>query len=350
MRHYLWVLLIITFILSSCTAPAAGPGSTPVLRVMAHDSFAISSELVSEFEQEQHARLEFIKGGDAGAVLNKALLTRDNLLADVLFGVDNSFLSRALENDLFEVYTSPVLQSIPAELLLDGSNRALPVDYGDVCINYDKAFFAERNLALPQSLDDLMLPAYRGMLVTENPASSSPGLAFMLATIDRYGEDGYLDYWQKLRENGIIVVNDWSTAYYNNFSASSGKGPQPMVVSYNTSPVAEVVYADPPVATAPTGVLAAEGMCYRQVEFIGILKGTPQRRLAEAFVDFMLSKAVQEDIPLQMFMLPANRDAVLPAVFTDNLTATLDPAMVDTALIAQKREQWLQDWAAVALP
>ncbi len=355
MRNQLLILsAIVTIVISACgmgqsTPVVQQPEQSQSLRVMTHDSFAISSELIQKFEQENHVKLEFIKAGDSGAVLNKALLTKDNPLADVIFGLDNTFLSRALKNDLLETYAAPGLADIPDEFQLDNTNQALPVDYGDVCINYDKAYFKEKGLVLPGSLADLTKPEYKDLLVTENPASSSPGLAFLLATIAKYGETGYLDYWRELKANGLVVVNDWETAYYTNFSASSGKGPQPMVVSYGTSPAAEVVYAEKPVEESPTASLTGDGMCFRQIEFLGILKGTKNRALAEKFVDFMLSIPVQEDIPLQMFVFPANSKAVLPDVFVKNIQVPGKPASMDSSTIDQNREKWLEEWTNTIL-
>ena len=196
-------------------------------------------------------------------------------------------------------------------------NQALPVDFGDVCINYDKRYFADKGLSVPSTLADLAKPEYKGLLVVENPATSSPGLAFLLATIAEYGPDGYQAYWQQLKDNGVVIVNDWNTAYYTNFSGSSGKGSQPMVVSYGTSPAAEVIYAEPKINEAPTASLVGKNMCFRQIEFVGILKGSKNRAMAEKFVDFMLSKRFQEDIPLNMFVFPANETAVLPVEFTE---------------------------------
>lgn len=356
MRNKSMILLVLmSFIINACgtgttTTPIVQPPvQTQVLRVMTHDSFAISAELIQQFEQGNQVKIDFIKGGDAGSVLNKALLTKDNPLADVIYGLDNTFVSRALKNDLLESYAAPGLTDIPAEFRLDDTNRALPVDYGDVCINYDKAYFKDKNIALPRSLADLLKPEYKDLLVTENPASSSPGLAFLLATISQYGETGYLDYWSELKANGLVIVNDWETAYYTNFSASSGKGPQPMVVSYGTSPAAEVVYATEPVAESPTASLTGDGMCFRQVEFIGIIKGTKNRALAEKFIDLMLSVPVQEDIPLQMFVFPANGKAVLPEVFTRNIQVPDIPVAMDPSTIDQDREKWLEEWTNTIL-
>jgi thiamine transport system substrate-binding protein len=337
------------FLLAACapTATATPQSSEPqTITVMTHDSFAVSEDVVKAFESANNAKVTFLQSGDAGAVLNKAVLTKDAPLADVLFGVDNTFLSRALDADIFEAYQSPALNEIPAEFKLDESNRALPVDYGDVCINYDKGYFADKTP--PGSLEDLIKPEYKGLLVMENPATSSTGLAFLLATIAHYG-DSFTDYWKSLKDNGMVVVDGWETAYYTNFSASSGKGPQPMVVSYGTSPAAEVVFADPPITDAPTASVLGPDTCFRQIEFVGILKGTQHRALAEKFVDFMLDKQFQEDVPLQMFVYPVNPAAALPDAFTKYSQAPKQTATLDPNTIAEKRDAWIQAWTDVVL-
>ena len=347
--------LLASLFLAACGRKAVPPteptvSSEPVeLRIMTHDSFMVSEALITQFEQENNAKLSFLPSGDTGAALNKAILSKNSPLADVFYGVDNTFLSRALDEKLFEAYASPLLTSIPAEFKLDAENRALPVDYGDVCVNYDKAYFAGKNLALPQSLADLTDPAYKGLLVVENPATSSPGLAFLLATIAQFGPDGYLDYWLQLKDNGLVVVNDWNTAYYTNFSGSSGKGPQPMVVSYASSPPAEVIFADTPPKDAPTASIVAPGTCFRQVEFVGILAGTPQRALAEKFVDFMLSTPFQEDMPLQMFVFPVQPQAQLPEAFVKYAQTAQQPAVIAPADISANRTAWIDAWTEKVL-
>jgi thiamine transport system substrate-binding protein len=315
---------------------------------MTHDSFAVSEAVVTSFEQANNAKVVFLQSGDAGAALNKAILTKDAPLADLLFGVDNTFLSRALEADIFEAYDSPALAGIPDTFKLDDSKRALPIDYGDVCINYDKKYFADHHLAVPQSLEDLTKPEYKGLLVTENPATSSTGLAFLLATIAHYG-DSFTDYWKTLKENGIMVVDGWETAYYTNFSGSSGHGPQPMVVSYGTSPAAEVIFAEKPLDDAPTASILGPDTCFRQIEFVGVLKGTQHRALAEKFVDFMLSKRFQEDMPLQMYVYPVDPDATLPDEFTKYSQAPEQTAALAPNVIAEKRDAWIQTWTDVVM-
>jgi thiamine transport system substrate-binding protein len=343
-RKLLIVFLLVTALLSACS-----PKGPVTLTVMTHDSFAASQSVITVFEQANNVRVVFLQSGDAGIALNKAILSKDAPLADMFYGVDNTFLSRALDAGIYEPYTSPLLAKIPVEFQLDPQNRALPVDYGDICINYDKAYFAAHNLPIPASLEDLLKPEYKSLLVVENPATSSPGLGFLLATVKHFGPDGYLDYWRSLRANGVVVVDGWETAYLTNFSASSGHGPQPLVPSYASSPAAEVFYADPPVDTSPTASILAPGTCFRQIEFVGILKGTLNRLLAEKFVDFMLSQQFQEDIPLQMLMYPVNPDAQLPPVFVQWAQVADQPAAFDPATISANRDKWIVDWTAAVL-
>jgi thiamine transport system substrate-binding protein len=373
MKRIFFTLLLFSILLASCNLPgaatessapapanilstdqpqAAAPvpptGETRTLTVMTHDSFAASEGVIQEFEKANNAKITFLKSGDAGAALNKAILAKDAPLADVFYGVDSTFLSRAIDGGIFDTYASPLLDKIPDEFKLDLKNRALPVDYGDVCINYSKAFFAKNDVPVPASLDDLLKPEYNGMLVVENPATSSPGLAFLLATIQKYGDPGYLDYWKSLKANGAVVVDGWETAYYTNFSGSSGNGPQPMVVSYATSPAAEVAFAKTQLDDSPTASITAPGTCFRQVEFVGILAGAKNRELAEKFVDFMLDKSFQEDMPLNMFVYPVNSEAALPDVFTKYAQAASEPASVPADLPV-KRDSWIEAWTQVVL-
>lgn len=346
-KRFVLLFSVLILVLSACAQPT--PSGPTELKLLTHDSFAASEEVIRAFEQENNVKLTFLPSGDTGSALNQAILTKNAPLADVFYGVDNTFLSRALSEDIFEPYNSPLLAQIEDAFKLDPQNRALPVDYGDVCINYDKAYFAEKGLPVPQNLADLLKPEYRGLLVVENPSTSSPGLAFLMATVAAFGEDGYLDFWRQLKDNGVVVVNDWETAYYTNFSASSGRGPQPMVVSYGSSPPAEVIFAEQPLEDAPTASLVGDGMCFRQIEFVGILKGTKQRALAEKFVDFMLDVRFQEDLPLQMFVFPVNRNAQLPEEFVRYAQIPAKPATLDPALIAEKREAWIEAWTQTVL-
>ncbi|NKQ37588.1 MAG: thiamine ABC transporter substrate-binding protein [Chloroflexi bacterium] len=356
MRKIVGLLILMMLFLAACgtgedTAVAPQSDVPRTLTLMSHDSFAISEEVLQLFEEENNVIVELLPSGDAGAALNQAILAKENPLADLFFGVDNTFMSRALEADIFVPYDSPALADIRDDLILDESNRLLPVDYGDVCLNYDKAWFAEKGLPVPASWDDLLDPAYERLLVVENPATSSPGLAFMLATVAAFGADGeydFLDYWADLRANDVMVTNGWEDAYYGQFTVGGG-GERPLVVSYASSPPAEFIFADPPADESPTASITAPGMCFRQVEFVGILKGTENRDLAEKFVDFMLGQTFQEDIPLNMFVFPANEQAALPQEFTDWAQIPDQPATLSPDEIAANRDAWIEAWTEVVL-
>jgi thiamine transport system substrate-binding protein len=341
----------------AAAAPAGGPADEPTaapgqqtLTVMTHDSFGVSEAVLAQFERDNNAKVNILPSGDAGSALNKAILSKDAPLADVIYGVDNTFLSRALGADILEPYASPALQAIPERYRLDPSNRLLPVDYGHVVINYDKAYLSDNGLTPPASLRELADPKWKGLLAVQNPATSSPGLAFLLATIAALPEDGdytWQKFWQDLRANDVYVSPDWNDAYYTQFSGSSGKGPRPLVVSYATSPAAEVFFSEGKRTEPPTGNL--DGTAFEQVEFVGVLKGTQNRALAEKFVDFMLGQTFQEDIPLQMFVYPVLPAAAQPEVFVKfaqppQQAYSLPPDQIDAG-----REKWIEEWTRIVL-
>ncbi|MFO1540348.1 MAG: thiamine ABC transporter substrate binding subunit [Chloroflexota bacterium] len=331
-------------------APAASPAPAPAadrITLVTHDSFALTPEVLAVFTERTGVAVEILTAGDAGSLVNQSILAGDRPLGDVIFGIDDAFLSRALDAGILEPYRPAALAEVPAALVLDPEGRATPIDYGDVCLNVDLAAFGGDGPPLPTTLDDLLLPAYRDLLVVQDAATSSPGLAFLLATIARYGEDGWRDYWAGLRANGLLVAADWTDAYYTRFSGGAGEGDRPIVVSYASSPVAEVIYADPRPATPPTGVI--EDGCYRQIEHAGVLRGTDAPAEARAFVDFLLSPEVQGDIPLNMFVSPVLPGAPVPDDYRAFAVVPAAPLRVDPAVIAAERDRWIAEWTEVVL-
>ena len=335
------------------TTPAAtqSAGEEPATLVLAsHDSFNVSEEVLAQFEAENNAKVQLLALGDAGEALNKVILSKDAPLADLFFGVDNTFLSRALAGDVFAPYASPQLAQIPDELELDPEHRLLPVDVGYINLNADAAYFTENNLPMPQTLEDLTNPAYKGLLVVMNPATSSPGLAFLLATINHFGEGGYLDFWQGLRANDVLITNGWSEAYFDHFTVGSGgSGDRPLVVSYTTSPPADVLYATDGRKEPASVNLNLEGGVFRQIEFVGVLKGAQNPELAQKFIDFMLSQSFQADMPLQMFVYPAVPETPLPDLFTQFAEQPTVASQLDAAAIDANREQWIEAWTNAML-
>jgi thiamine transport system substrate-binding protein len=315
------------------------------LTLLTHDSFDVSDDVLASFTDQTDIEVQVVPLGDAGTAVNQTILTADSPQGDLLFGVDTTFLTRALEADIFLPYESPLLEQVPDRYILDPELRASPIDVGDVCLNHDIAYFEEAEIDVPTDLADLTDPAYEGMLAVQNPATSSPGLSFLMATIERFGEDGYLAFWEGLVDNDVVVTDGWSEAYYEEFSATAGD--RPLVVSYASSPSAEVFFADPQPDEAPTGVI--EASCFRQIEFVGILDGTDHEAEAQQLVDFMLGTEFQEDIPLTMFVFPVNEEAELPEVFVEHAVLPSDPFELDPAEIGENREAWIEAWTATVL-
>jgi thiamine transport system substrate-binding protein len=344
-RFTLFLIVLLVGVL-----PAAAQDT---LTLVTHDSFNVSAELLDAFTAETGITVEIVRVGDAGALVNQSILSAGNPLGDVLFGIDNTFLGRALDADLFVPYESPLLENVADAFKTDPELPVTPMDYGDVCLNYDAAYFAENDIPLPQSLLDLTDPMYRGMLAVQNPATSSPGLAFLLTTVAVFGEEGdytYLDFWRDLVENEVYVSPDWTDAYYGQFSGSAGsEGSYPLVVSYASSPPVEVYFMEEPPETAPTGAIVADSTCFRQIEYAGILRGTENEAAAQAFIDFLLSEAFQADMPLQMFVYPVVADVELPEVFVNFSKVTENPVVIEPAAIDEGRDRWIQAWIETVL-
>ncbi|MFE1511184.1 thiamine ABC transporter substrate binding subunit [Streptomyces sp. NPDC058726] len=327
-------------------------GGSKTVTLVSHNSWAVSKDVVAAFEKQSGYELKVLEDGDAGQAVNKAILTKDNPQGDVFFGVDNTLLSRALDNGLFQPYEAKGSDLVLDEYLVDqDKHRVTPVDSGDVCVNYDKAWFSEHDLNPPKTLDDLIKPEYKDLLVVENASTSSPGLGFLLGTAAKYGDEDWQDYWKKLKANGVKVVDGWEQAYNEEFSGSAGgkkaKADRPLVVSYASSPPAEVIYADPRPETAPTGV--AEDTCFRQVEYAGLLSNAKNPEGGKALLDFLISKTFQDDMPLNMFVYPVREGAQVPEEFVKFGPQAKDPATMDPEKIAANRDQWVKSWTSLVL-
>jgi thiamine transport system substrate-binding protein len=340
-------VVICTVVTSVVAGPVAAASEPTTITLVTHDSFAVSKSVLAGFTKQTGIKVRILQSGDAGSALNQAILTKDHPLGDVFFGVDNTFLTRALDADVFARYAPAALSEVPVEYQLDPSRRLTPIDHGDVCINYDKKWFADQDLPVPETLDDLVKPAYKGLLVVENPATSSPGLAFQLATIAKYGDDGWRDYWSKLRANDVKVDDGWESAYNGDFTQGANRGTYPLVVSYASSPPAAVYYSKPRPQTSPIGTMLDS--CFRQVEFAGVIAGSENAAAARKLVDYMLSARFQEDIPLQMFVFPVREGTKLPAVFGKFADVPPDALTVPAADIGAHRDEWIEQWTDTVL-
>ena len=325
--------------------PTAADFAGEELVLLTHDSFAISEETIAAFAAQYGVTVTVVPIGDAVEALNRAILNRGNPEGDLLFGVDNISYVRALAEEIFLEYRPAALADIDPSLIFDDSGQVTPVDYGYVLFNYDKAALAEAGVVPPATLEALTSETWRGRVAVEDPNSSSPGLQFMLVTIAYFGEDGdytWLDFWRDLRANDVIISADWSDAYYTQFSHWGGGAW--LVNSYATSPAAEVIFAETPLDDSPTGNIIVPGGSYRQVEGVGILRGTDKEPLARAFIDFMLGEQFQADIPLNMFVYPVVSGVALPPEFLEFAEIPREPAAIDAARVTEHLERWLDEW------
>ena len=315
---------------SNDTTPttAATDANPNEVTLLAYDAFTPAEGIFDEFEKQTGAKVKVVTGGDSGAVISKAILTAGNPEADVLWGVDNTTIDRARTATLLDSYE--------------------PVDTGDVCVNYSKSWYAKKKLAPPTSFDDLIKPEYANQLVIQDPVNSSPGLAFLMATIKKYGEGTWQSYWYKLAPNGVRIVTDWTTAWTVEYAGGGNSGTYPLVVSYASSPPAEIVYAaDPenPPAEPDSGIIT--DTCFRQTEYAGVLRGAKNPNNARKLVEYLRGVTFQESMPLSLFVFPVNTDAKLPDVFTKWATRPADPLTAEPT--QAQVTKWLDEWRAIAL-
>ena len=330
--RFIRTLLAASFVvaITACSSSSSNSSidATPnEVTLLAYDAFTPQEGIFDAFTAATGAKVKVVTGGDSGVLISKAILTAGTPEGDVLWGLDNTLLSRAQKAELLTSYE--------------------PVDTGDICVNYDKRWFASRNIAPPTSLEDLALPAYKNLLVVQDPVASSPGLGFLLGTIAHFGVDKWQNYWNSLKENGVRVSPDWTSAYTIDFSGSSGKGKYPLVISYGSSPPAEVLYAEKPIDTPPTAVI--ESTCFRQTEYVGALRGTRNPNLAAQLISYLLDVPFQESMPLSLFVFPVNKKAALPELFTKFAVAPKNPLTLDPTDIEKNRDAWLNSWREIIL-
>lgn len=327
------------------SAEGSDPDAKPeTVRLLTYDSFALDDDAAAAFTEATGARIEVIPAGDSGAMLAGALLTAGEPEADVIFGIDNTTVDKAVDGDLLEASSPPAAEDLAPELGApgDAADVLTPVDTSEVCVNVDSGWFADAGIDPPVDFEDLSSETLRDLLVVQNPVNSSPGLAFMLGTTEVFGEEGWLEYWQALKSNGVRVSPSWDDAYYNDYTVNGGD--RPLVLSYASSPPAEVVFSegalDEPVSTV------ADGTCVTQVEYAGVLAGAEHPELARDLVEFMLSDPWQEAVALSNFVYPVT-DVELPEEFRLWAPRPADPVVLDAQAVGRNLDRWLEQWRSV---
>ncbi len=327
------------------TEEAAPPSDPGTVVLVTHDSFNVPDELVAQFEAESGYDLQIQLSGDAGELTNQLVLTAGRPVADAVFGIDNTFASRAVGEEVLAAYTPQTLPGSAEEHALEDAEAAYltPVDYGDVCVNIDNVWFANNGIAPPQTLRDLTEPEYEDLFVTPGATTSSPGMSFLLATIGEFGPGEWQGYWEDLMANGAKVTSGWSDAYTVDFTAGGGDGDRPIVLSYASSPPFTIAEG----AWEPT-TSALLDTCFRQVEYAGVLEGAANPEGAQAVLDWLVSAEVQASIPENMYMYPVSDEVALPELWAQWAPLAEQPIVVPPRQIEAERETWLREWADIA--
>ncbi len=325
---------------SSGGSSGSSGGESKTLVVATHDSWAMSKEVLAAFKEKTGITVKAQPQGDAGQLTNKLVLTKDSPLADGVYGIDNTFASRAVDEGVLSPYATKVVPKSAETFRLegDGVDQLTPVDYGDVCVNVDDTWFADKKIPAPQTLEDLLKPAYKDLFVTPGATTSSPGLAFLLATIGAEGA-GWQDYWKKLMANGATITSGWSDAYEVDFTAGGGGGDRPIVTSYSSSPP----FTIPEGKTEPT-THALLDTCFRQVEYAGVLKGAKNPEGMQEFIDFMLGEKFQAALPDNMYVYPVDTSVALPESWAKFAAVAPKPFSVAPSEISANRTDWLREW------
>ena len=304
--------------LSGCSTGDATPDE---VTVVTHDSVLFTDEVIEAFKDETGITIKQIKAGDTGAMTNKLVLTKDAPIGDAFFGIDNTFAGVAIDNDIV-------------------SGALEPVDFGDVCFNYDKTWFSTNELPAPTSIKDLTKPAYKGLTVVSNPTTSSPGLAFLAATVSMFGDNGWEQYWTALKANDVKVAAGWEDAYFTDFSGSSGKGAYPIVLSYSSSPAFEIRdNGESQTASILDG-------CFRQTEYAGVLKNAKNPNAAKKLVLFLINETFQKPLPTQMYVYPVEQSVELPGEWKE-FAPVAENTYGDALDINANRKDWFTKWSEI---
>ena len=316
-------------VVSAC-ADDASPGAE--VTMLTHDSFDLPQSVLDTFRQETGLTLKTVKSGDAGQLASTVSLTPGSPKADVVFGIDNTFASRPIRAGALEPYDTPAAADGADEYSVPDSNNELTaVDRGDVCLNVDENWYSSRGQEPPTSLRDLRDPEFAGQAALLDPGTSSPGMAFLLTTVGVFGND-WQNYWRQVTGGGAAIAPGWDVAYNQLFSAGEGRGDKPIVLSYASSPA------------ATPGTSALLDSCFRQIEYVGVLKGARNETGARKVVDFMLSPTVQKALPGSMYVYPVQKDTPLPDGWLQRAPIPQWTVNLPPTYIAQNRESWLEQW------
>jgi len=328
------LILLLLFLFFGCVQQETGKKE---LVVYTYDSmvseYGLGPKIIPKFEEQCNCKIKMVSKGDAGQVLTTLVLEKENPKADVVIGLDNSLIQKAIEKKVLEEFTPKNIGIVPKDIGFYKKGFLTPFDYGFIAFVFDsKKIEAELN-----EFDSLLDSRLEKKIVIQNPRTSSPGLALLFWSIEVYGDPGYKEFWKEFKPNILVVTDGWDES-----AGLFRAGEAPMYLSYATSPAYYAEFED------INHFLAAEFEegHYIQVEGIGIVKGTKNRKLAEQFIEFMLTEEAQKEIPFTQFMFPVNKNIELPKAF--EYAVMPDKKLeLDPELIEEKQEEWISEWEKI---
>ena len=331
-----------------------GRDADGTLRILTYDIAAFSDEMLAEFTNQTGYPVEMIRTDDSGGILEQLLQTQQAQQADLAIGLDNTYLQTALNFCLLQAHNASASDISETALEPYDGPLALPFDRGDVCLNYDETRVDGTNLTVPTSLWNLTEPEWNGLAAFPSPVTSSPGRAFMSATIDYFENDedntpDAFDWWKAMAANGAIFTTGWTEAYEIHYSGGYGEwveghlGDAAMTVSYCHSPGVEAFYGG---NWTKSTSLTLPRSSFHQVEYAGVINGGTELEAANAFITYLLSEEVNRDMPENNLMQSVLVNATWPE--TDGYAYHTDlpelNAEISNERIADEMEDWLSAW------
>ncbi|MGE4454619.1 MAG: thiamine ABC transporter substrate binding subunit [Sphaerochaeta sp.] len=335
-HQFVWILVAILSLLAPLSAQ--GTQESDELVVYAYDSFTgdwgPGPALVEAFTEKTGIKVSLVSSGDGMEMMNKVISEAGNPWADVVVGISDDMASKIYEADLLEPYKSNVLGDIPEFLHFDPTYRLLPFDYGNFAFIVDTEKMKEEEI--PTSLASLTDQVYRDKVILIDPRTSSVGLGLLLWTIEVFGEDKYLAWWETMKDQALTITDGWSSAY-----GLFTEGEAPLVLSYTTSPVYHVTYED----TTRYQVAIFEEGHSTTIEGVGILASSKKKDEARQFIDFILSEG-QLTIAMANSMYPVNSKTELPGAF-DYAPKPEKNLSMSSETLAKNLDRWLTEWTQV---
>ncbi|MCK4311365.1 MAG: thiamine ABC transporter substrate-binding protein [Candidatus Cloacimonetes bacterium] len=342
MKNWILICFILMIFIFSCSLKKE---ATPTFESEELNVYASEVLLNEDFLEESMSLFEGIFNCKvnlqifvtAQAMVEQTIAEKDSTKADVLFGIDNTLLYLALKESLFVEYEPKNLKYVNEDVIFDKTNHIIPVSYSDLGIIYNS-----RNISnAPVTFGEMQDGKFKNQIIIMDPRKSSLGRAMLFWSIAAFGEHGYGHFWRSIKENIFAITESFDEAY-NMFLAAEA----PLMLGYVTTPIFHIKKdnTDKYKSTIPQ-----EGG-FKLIKGVGILRSTKNQKLAEQFVEFLLSEEFQELIPLEMWMFPVNKNIKLSTEYKLLPEPKRDfTKELSLRTIQWRYKSWIKKWEMIML-